>query len=284
MRAAKKKDSSKSRSEDSFAGSGLEDRWTKLHRGDMEPYPDAARVTRLAKQHPQFAAWVETQGGAAKVAAGVQEAWRRFHGGDFSGAIAIGGKLGALGATAANKAAAIHSLEQSGEEPTHLLEAAVARGEKAAASLPDYANAHYMLSLALGRYSQRISILKALADGIATQVRAHLDTTLKLEPRHAEAHIALGLYHAEIVAKIGALLAGLTYGASADAAIEHFERAIKLVPHSPIAQIEYANGLLLLRGNSSRGEAHELFARAAAWEPMDAMERLDVGRAQRSLK
>ena len=39
----------------------------------------------------------------------------------------------------------------------------------AVAQAPDYANAHYMLALALGRHSQRISILRALADGIATR-------------------------------------------------------------------------------------------------------------------
>ncbi|HMD75684.1 MAG TPA: hypothetical protein VKG05_17600 [Steroidobacteraceae bacterium] len=284
MRAAKKRISAKDRLEDRFFEGGLEDRWTELHKGDAEPYPNASRVTRLAKQHPVFAAWIGTQGGAAKVASAVQEAWRRFHSGDFDGAIAAGSKLGALGATAANKAAAIHSLELTGDEPTRLLEAAIARGQKAVETLPDYANAHYMLSLALGRHSQRISILKALANGIATQVRSHLDTTLKLEPRHADAHIALGLYHAEIVAKIGTLLAGLTYQANPEAAIEHFQRAIKLAPDSPIAHVEYGNALLLLHGNARREQAHELFARAAAFDPRDAMERLDVERAQRSLR
>ena len=140
-----------------------------------------------------------------------------------------------------------------------------------------------MLALALGRYSQRISIIKALANGIATRVRSHLDITLKLAPEHAEAHIALGLYHAEIVAKIGALLAGLTYQASGEAALEQFRRAIKLTPRSPIANIEYANGLLLLDAQKHREQAQELYARAAATEPADAMEQLDVERAQRGL-
>jgi len=138
-----------------------------------------------------------------------------------------------------------------------------------------------MLALAMGRYSQRISIVKALADGIATRVRTHLDITLRLEPKHAEAHIALGLYHAEIVGKIGSLLAGLTYQASKEAALEHFQRAIKLIPGSPIAQIEYANGLLLVAAKGCREQADELYARAAACEPADAMEKLDVERAQR---
>jgi tetratricopeptide (TPR) repeat protein len=283
MRAAKPKSAMKSGFDKDFAGSGLEDRWAKLHKGDREPYPDTARVMRLARQQAKIAEWVDAHGGAGEVADGVHEAWRRFHTGRFADAIASGGKLGALGATAANKAAAIHSL-QAGGEAGRLLDAAITRGERAVEWLPDDANAHYMLALALGRHSQRISIVKALADGIATRVRTHLDATLELEPRHAEAHIALGLYHAEIVAKIGSLLASLTYQASREAAIDHFRRAIKLTPASPIAQIEYANGLLLMDANKYRDQAHELYTRAANLEPADAMEQLDVERAQRYLR
>ena len=283
MRAAKPKSGSRSGFDKAFARSGLKDRWAKLHKGDREPYPDTARVTRLSRQHAKIAEWVDAHGGAGEVADGVQETWRRFHSGHFADAIACGSKLGALGATAANKAAAIHSL-QAGGEAGRLLDAAITRGERALEWLPDDANAHYMLALTLGRHSQRISIVKALADGIATRVRTHLDTTLELEPRHAEAHIALGLYHAEIVAKIGSLLAGLTYQASREAAIDHFRRAVKLTPASPIAQIEYANGLLLVDANKYRDQADELYARAANLEPADAMEQLDVERAQRYLR
>jgi tetratricopeptide (TPR) repeat protein len=281
MRATTPKGAPKNRFEKNFAGSALEDRWPELHKGDREPYPNAPRVARLAKQHAKFVKWIDAHGGAKEIANGVQNAWRQFHTGNFSGAIAAGSKLGALGATAANKAAAIHSLEARGDEPIRLLDAAIARGKEAVEALPDDANAHYMLALALGRYSQRISIVQALATGIATLVRTHLETSLELQPRHAEAHVALGLYHAEIVAKIGSLLAGITYQASSEAAIEHFRSAIKLIPGSPIAKVEYANGLLLLNGNKSREQANELYASAAACEPMDAMEHLDVERARR---
>ncbi len=284
MRAATPRGASKARFGKAFAGNGLEDRWARLHKGDREPYPNAARVMRLAKQHAKFAEWVDARGGAGEVAGGVQQAWRRFHTGHFADAIASGGKLGALGATVANKAAAIHSLEVASGEAGPLLDAAIARGQRAVELLPDDANAHYMLALALGRHSQRISIVKALADGIATRVRTHLDTALRLEPRHAEAHIALGLYHAEIVAKIGSLLAGITYQASREAAIDHFRRAITLTPGSAIAQIEYANGLLLVDADKYREQADELYARAANLEPADAMEQLDVERAQRYLR
>ncbi len=56
---------------------------------------------------------------------------------------------------------------------------------KAVETLADYANAHY--TLALGPYSQGIPILKALSNGITARVRTHLERTLALEPRHAEA-------------------------------------------------------------------------------------------------
>jgi tetratricopeptide (TPR) repeat protein len=267
----------------SFSGSGLHAHWERLHLGDREPYPDPARVTRLAKGQPRFAAWVDAHGGAKAIAAGAQDAWREFHGGEYSRAIGIGEEFGALGATAANKAAAIHSLQHGVSEASVLkeLEAATERGERAVAMLPDYANAHYMLALALGRYSQRISITRALATGLATRVRKHLDTTIELEPRHAEAHIALGLYHAEIVAKLGSLLAALSYQATGEAALEHLRRAIKLVPDSPVARIEYANALLLLDASANRDQARELYEQAAACKPADAMEQLDVGRARR---
>lgn len=285
MRRSTRKSASGAKSKVGRSVAALRDRWDRLHAGDREPFPDAPRVTRLTRKHAGFASWVEVHGGPETVGEGVQAAWTAFHAGDFVRAIEGGGRLGALGATAANKAAAIHSLYASANQGRvlKLLEAAVQRAEQAIAQLPDYANAHYTLALALGRYSQRISIVQALADGLATRVRHHLEETLRLEPGHAEAHIALGLYHAEVVGKLGALMARLTYGASEDRSLEHFRRAIRLIPRSPIAHMEYAHGLLLLDGKGNREQARELYEHAAACEPADAMEALDVERARRGL-
>jgi tetratricopeptide (TPR) repeat protein len=260
-------------------------RWKRLHVTDREPWPDARFIAGLAAEHRAFATWVESSEGAAAVARRLQGAWEKFHSGEFEAAIKAGTELGALGATVSNKAAAVHSLysKRGGSHELDLLDAAVKRGEQAVTVLPDYANAHYTLALALGRYSQGISIIKALAAGIAGRVRTHLERTLELEPQHAEAHVALGLYHAEIINKLGALAAGLTYGVSGDAALDHFQRAAKLAPESPIIHIEHANGLLLLDANRNRERARELYAEAADFEPADAMERLDVERAGRGL-
>ncbi len=102
--------------------------------------------------------------------------------------------------------------------------------------------------------------------------------------KHADAHTAYGAYQAEVIDKVGGLVAGVTYGAKKDSAIEHYETALKLFPESPITHIEYGNGLLMLFGKSKIAEATKLYEKAAALAPMDAMERLDVELAKSELE
>ena len=110
-----------------------------------------------------------------------------------------------------------------------------------------------------------------------------LQTVLRLAPAHAEAHSAWGAYQAEVIAKVGALVGAMTYGAKKDSAIEHFEKALELNPESAIARIEYANGLLLLFGNDRIADAERLYREASGCAPVDAMERLDVEFAKAEL-
>ncbi|NLB12777.1 MAG: hypothetical protein GX826_01985, partial [Gammaproteobacteria bacterium] len=93
---------------------------------------------------------------------------------------------------------------------------------------------------------------------------------------HAEAHTALGLYHAEVVSKVGGLIAGLTYGAKAATGESLLKRAIELTPDSPIAHIEYGNGLMLLYGSKKEDQAAGEYEKAAKLKPRDAKEKLDA--------
>ena len=102
---------------------------------------------------------------------------------------------------------------------------------------------------------------KALKDGYGGRIKSALETALKLDPKHADAHTAMGAYHAEIIDKVGGMIGKLTYGANKDAALEHYRQALKLNPQSPIAHIEYANGLLMLLGDKGTDEATELYDR-----------------------
>ena len=86
---------------------------------------------------------------------------------------------------------------------------------------------------------------------------------MKIEPKHADANIALGAYHANVVNKMGGLAARLTFGASKEAAVENFQAAMKLHPNSAIARIEYANGLAMLFGKAKLAEATKLYEEAA---------------------
>lgn len=264
-----------------YAGDKLGKAWPKLHAGDQEPFPDEDRVGKLLKAAPKLGKAAD----AGKLAAKLQDAWRAYHRGDFQDAHEAGDALGALGAVVACKAMGIHTVYLVDDEKQKLarFEAVAERAEKASAALPNEANAHYFRAFALGRYSQMISITKALSQGLAGKVKESLDKTLKIAPRHAEAHTALGLYHAEIVAKVGGMLASLTYGAKPAIAEEHLKTALKLTPDAPIAHVEWANALQLLYGDKREDDAAAALAKAAKLKPRDAMEALDAAYAKDQL-
>ncbi len=236
----------------------LKKRWARLHTGDAEPLPKDDKV--LA-------------------------AWALYHAGEFQKATEAGLKAGAAGITVANKAQAIYAnyLEKSEKTKLALFMEVVERAEAQAAAEPKNANAHYLMAYALGRYSQGISVAKALAQGLGSKVKNALETAIKLQPKHADAHIALGAFHAEVIDKVGSLL-GRTQGASKDTGLAMYKTALELNPTSAIAMIEYANGLVMLEGDKKMKQAEKLYADAAACVAMDAMERLDVEMAKAELE
>jgi tetratricopeptide (TPR) repeat protein len=235
----------------------LKKHWARLHAGDAEPLPRDDKV--LA-------------------------AWALFHAGEFHKACDAGLKAKGAGITVANKAQAIyaHYLEKSEKTRLAMFMDVVARAEAQAAADPKNANAHYWMAYALGRYSQGISVVKALAQGLGSKVKQALETTIQLAPQHADAHIVLGSFHAEVIDKVGKLL-GRTQGADAATGLKMFKEALRLNPTSAIARVEFANGLVMLEGDKRMAEAEKLYADAAACIPMDAMERLDVEMAKAEL-
>ena len=263
-----------------YEGDALQKAWDGLHAGDCEPWPDAAELRRRLKKQPALAT------DPAAAAASLQQAWRDFHRGAFKAAYDAGVALGPLGTSVAVKAGGIHASHLVADEAARVAryQALAALAEEATATLPDDPNAHYRRAFALGRYSQGISVAKALQQGLAGKVRDSLEKTLALAPRHAEAHTALGLYHAEIIAKVGAMVGGLTYGAKAATGLKHLERAIELTPAAPIAHIEYGNGLMLLYGSKREDEAAAAYETAGRLTPRDAMEKLDVEYARSQIE
>jgi len=240
-----------------YSAAALKRHWSRLHAGDAEPAPADPAV--LA-------------------------AWALYHAGEFQQAFEAGLKAGGAGVTVANKAQSIyaHYLEKSERARLAMFQEVIARARAQAAAEPENPNAHYWLAHALGRYSQGISVVTALSQGLGAQIKHALETTVSLAPGHADAHIMLGGYHAEVIDKIGSLL-GRTQDASKDAGLTMFREALRLNPTSAIAKVEYARGLVMLEGKKRLKEAEQLYAEAAASTPLDATERLDVEMAKAEL-
>ena len=242
-----------------YDGAALKKQWDRLHRGDGEPFPKEVAVL---------------------------DAWRHYHAGEFQQAVEAGIAAGGAGINAAVKAQSIYAnyLEKADKVKLALFEEAAGWAAERRVEAPKDANAHYLYAYALGRYSQGISVAKALAQGFGGKIKDALIIALKLAPAHAEAHTAYGAYQAEVVDKVGGLIAGVTYGAKKESALEHYQKALKLHPESAIARIEYANGLILLFDKARLDEATKLYEQAAKCKPMDAMERLDVELARSELE
>ncbi len=228
----------------------LRQHWPKLHRGDGESWPDDQAI---------------------------QTAWQHYHAGRFDAAVQAAAEQGLAAFAPHCKALVIYAdhIEEDESAQQGIYQQAVDIAEQALEQYPDDPNAHYLHAFALGRFAQSISVAKALSQGLGGKIGASLKGCARLNPEHAEAHLALGLYHAEIIDKVGKLVGKMTYGASEDKAIEHLERALELNPDAPITQIEYGNGIYVLYGDKRIDEANDAYRKAAESTPRDAIEKLD---------
>nr|WP_315488444.1 hypothetical protein [uncultured Rhodoferax sp.] len=241
-----------------FDAARVKKQWRQLHAGDLEPLPKDNAVLH---------------------------AWTLFHQGDFEGAAEAGLQAGPAGTNVANKATSIyaHYLEPREKNRQRLFLQVAERAAALAAAEPDNANAYYWQAYALGRYSQGISVAKALAQGVGGKIKSALESAIRLQPSHADAHVALAAFHAEVIDKVGPLIANMTYGAKKETSLNLFAQALSLNPHSAIAKIEYANALVILEGDKRMAEATQYYEEAAASTARDATEHLDVEMAQTEL-
>ena len=241
-----------------FDGKGVKTRWTRLHAGDQESLPARAELL---------------------------EAWALFHNGQFEEAYRAGRRLGADGITLANKATCIYAsqLEPQESERLALYQEVAQRAAEQTESEPDNPNAHYLLAYSLVRYSQGISVAKALAAGMGSRIKTALETAIALQPLHADAHFALGAFHAEIIDKVGALIAVMAYGAKRDVSLHMFEKGFALLPCSPLGLVDYAMALLILEGDTRQMEATALVEQAASLQASDAQEYLEIALSKTGL-
>ena len=210
-----------------------------------------------------FAEWVDAHGGAGD---GRRRACRR-HGGafmpdDFAGAIAAGGKLGALGATVANKAAAIYSLQARRRRSAVGCWAPPSHAANAASSCcpisPMRTTCWRSRSADTVSESRSSRPLRTASRPAFARISSH--AAARAEARrgpHCPRLVSRGDRREDRLAA----RRRSPIRRRAKPPMEHFRQRRQARPGSPIAQIEYANGLLLLDAKSTANQADELYAR-----------------------
>lgn len=151
-----------------------------------------------------------------------------------------------------------------------LFEKAQDYAEKAIAKNGNSADAYFELARAQGRLAQFVGIVQSA--GIATEMKKNLDQAIKLNPKMAGPYVALGLWHANLVAKLG-FAAGLK-GANKNQVVPNFKKALELEPTTAIHRIEYVNALQALGVNDKKFMVAQLQAAASFpagnyWEKQD---------------
>jgi tetratricopeptide (TPR) repeat protein len=236
----------------------LRQAWPRLHAGDALPWPDDIALVR---------------------------AWIACHAGAFEEAADAGLALGLDGIAVANQACAVRAdyLEADEARRAALYAAIAERAVRLQRERPDDPAGHYWHAYALSRQARSLPVVRAMAQGFGGAVADALTAALKLQPLHADAHIAYGRHHTEIIDRIGPVVGALTYGARREEAYKHFRAALEIHPQSVLARIEYARALIRLEGDRKMAESLALFEEAADVAPRDARERLDVEEAKKEL-
>ncbi|MBF6593188.1 MAG: hypothetical protein IVW51_01915 [Thermaceae bacterium] len=196
--------------------------------------------------------------------------------GKFEDAYNAGLKLGsAPGFVLAAKAASFYATYQARDnEKADWFGKAEASAKKAIQADDSNPEAYFELARAQGRLAQYRGILDSL--GLANSIKDALDKTLKLNPKHAGAKVALALWNQSLVSKG----VGWLYGANGGAVIPLFQEAIALEPDTIIHKVEYA-GVLAQMGK--KDEARKQYETALAIAPKTAADKFDLERAKREL-
>ncbi|HSG09292.1 MAG TPA: flippase-like domain-containing protein [Longimicrobiales bacterium] len=174
-------------------------------------------------------------------------------------------------------------VEADGEAAKAIFTQAVDSARARVADAPDEAEAHYMLSVALGYLLEHHGVRTKFR--MAAEVRSEAERALQLDQDHAGAHHVLGRLHAgamrlnrltRLVAR-KVLGASVLEGASWAEAESHFSAARELEPWNPRHTMEL--GALYL--DTKRPElAREVLSDAVARVPVEAPDSLAVARAR----
>ncbi len=125
---------------------------------------------------------------------------------------------------------------------------------------PDSAEAHFILSMAVGRMAEFAGGKKKIR--LSKEVKAEAEKAIELNPNHDGAYHVLGRWHYEIAtlswllkAAAKVIYGGVPPGASVEKAAEMFARAIEIAPNKPVHYLEYGRSLIKLKRYAEAREA-----------------------------
>ena len=169
----------------------------------------------------------------------------------------------------AARSLAVHGYYVAAEEDQKgIFERAMRFGEETVRADSANAEAHFQSAHAVGRFAQVAGMMTALRQGLGGKVRDLLEATLAINPDMAEAHVALGSWHAD-VAKAGRV-ARWMYGGNREDAVAHYERAMELAPDSKEVLLGYARRLPYLDEEAGTERAMEMLSKALEVPVLDA--------------
>ncbi|MCG8669593.1 MAG: hypothetical protein MI867_09290 [Pseudomonadales bacterium] len=251
------------------------DAWPQVHSIDQEPLPCANTLdallngSDLSVTSPSFGDDTEA------LSEHLMSGWVDFHNGDFQGAyekaVHCGPAATYLALMALNTYASYLAPEK---ERADLLLAATEEAKKAIALFPGVVNIEYAYAINIGRYSETVSIAKAITTGAALNFKKSLDTCLSISPKHVPSLLALGALHAQAIDAIGELAARMSFGATKKKVFKTYEEATKLPNPPPVIFVEYAKNTLLLE-KKNKGMVERLLKQALAAPVLDPLDAFD---------
>lgn len=274
-----------------YEGDALKNAWNELHGVDNEPFPSAENLKSLfertgADKPGSPYAIVNFNGDYKALAEKVQNAWRLFHRGDFQGAFTASENLGLAGFYIALRARAVHGhylIEDKEQRKVFIADYFWRQNSLLKDNPIDYTNAYYGVLYALGRYGQTLPIPQAIADGVPFKVSKLISQVEEKDANHPENLSLKGIYHCDVVAKIGGFMSRITFGAKESTCIDSFEKALALEPEDIGIKVEYVLEMLTVDKQKYYNQITMQLDKAMAIEPKDAKAFLDQQVARKLL-
>jgi len=163
------------------------------------------------------------------------------------------------------------------------LQNAEALARRAIAADPNNMEGHIHLAVALGYQARIIGPLRARFARFPEQAKAEIETALRLAPNSHWALSAAGGFNIEVVRSGGRLLGGFLYGASFEAGVSYFQRAIAADPENPLIKLQYALALTSYVFDARRAEIAAVLDSCARAKPGNLYEQAMKERAGRLL-